>query len=54
MRCVYALFSIIPLQNLLQDESIVQLYISAVNMFLGIDKFGQIINTSDFTSADSK
>ena len=48
------LISILPLQNLLQDESIVQLYISEVNMFLGINKFGQVVNTSDFASAESK
>ena len=46
--------SIVPSQNLLQEESIIQLYISEVNMFLGINMFGQVINTSDFTSTESK
>lgn len=55
-NCVVCLcfISIIPTQNLLQDESIIQLYISEVNMFLGINMFGQVINTSDFTSTESK
>lgn len=43
-----------PMQNLLQDECIVQLYLKPINAFLGINKPGQIISTAYFSNSESE
>ena len=43
-----------PMQNLLQDECIVQLYLKPINAFLGINKPGQLITTPYSTNAESE
>ena len=45
---------LLPSQNLLQDESIVQLYLRQANLFLGIDNLGYAFNTPDFANTESK
>jgi len=42
------------MQNLLQDECIVQLYLKPINAFLGINKPGQLISTPYSTNAESE
>ena len=45
---------LLPSQNLLQDESIVQLYIRKSNLFLGINNLGNVFNTCHFANPESK
>ena len=42
------------MQNLLQDECIVQLYLKPINAFLGINKLGKIISTANFSNSESE
>ena len=50
----YKIFMPPATQNLLQDESIVQLYLRPINAFLGINKRGDVISTANFSDCDSE
>lgn len=43
-----------PMQNFLQDECIVQLYVKQINAFLAISRSGQVTSTANYSDFDSE